>query len=63
MKEGTGDSGVKQCGSSSSGPVLYLDVLNFPELQGSPLQATVKVRKDTVTEIPFKTVGTSLRKG
>lgn len=51
VKEGARDSGVKRCGSSSSWPMLYLDVLDFPEFRGSPLQATVKVRKDTVTEV------------
>lgn len=45
MKEGAWDSGVKRFGSSSSWPILYVCVLNFPELQGSHLQATVKVRK------------------
>lgn len=56
MKERAQDSGVKRFGSSSRLPVLYLRVLNFPEHRGSHLQGSVKVSKDTVTEIPFKTL-------
>lgn len=63
MKERAQDSGVKRFGSSSRLPVLYLCVLNFPEHRGSQLQGSIKVSKDTVTEIPFKTLLALPREG
>ena len=63
MKEGAWDLRVRRLGFSSELSILHLCVYNFPELQGSPLQGTIKVRKETVTEIPFRALlGASVRK-
>lgn len=50
------DSGVKRFGSGSRWSIPHLCLLTFPERQGSPLRGSVKVRKETVTEILVRAV-------
>lgn len=55
--------GIWESRMGSRLPILHLCFRHFPELQGSPLRGSVKVRKETVTEIPFRALlGTSLGK-